>query len=653
MRRRDFLKQVSAGLAVVAASSKYSRSTQLRASGIVPGKVPAVVRGNLQMRWADDETIRNVTELHPFDLQGRMSIAINARTTCLDPNLGYIAYSVIYFDTWAPHMVHTVGDFVDDMGRHTDSLWLNRNATNDQTNDCIVHRIAQNAMNDVDEGVAWNPPQYPFLWGGTTEKDRPKGRWAHLPENTRVILGMVSYYRASGDPRALETARSMVHAFYTVAEKNNRYLWFPDFNYEQVGSKILPMRVVNGTWFPYPPSGRRVVGNIDIKDPRSGTGDMGADFPASFNGMLLLPVMRFYEDTKEPLAAELAGKFSQLVVDQMPDFGKNIWSVNTSLETISGVFLVGQVLGVREFKAWAENAYKEFTGRGFTPDFGWTPENTSRPRVKGRLCCETCGTVSYLEATLQLAQYYDEKYWDKAERIAMNQLLEGQMLRTDFIEKIPATITKPLPHGDPKWFTTKDVMNRALGGFGTISGPNDFVQTAEDTVAAVQCCFGSGPRGLYDAWYYAAQEKGDTVQVSLQFSKRLPSAVITSYMPGKAMLEIEMTAGKKLRVRKPGWAKAERTRVVIAGKEKKVPLEGTYLELGYLAGGTKVRVEFPDETVRKTERIGEVEFRTVWRGNAVVEMEPAGEIYPLYQGRNRQDGVIPLPYINPHPINPL
>ena len=80
---------------------------------------------------------------------------------------------------------------------------------------------------------------------------------------------------------------------------------------------------------------------------------------------------------------------------------------------------------------------------------------------------------------------------------------------------------------------------------------------------------------------------------------------------------------------------------------------GTYFDLGYLGGGIKVRMDFPDETVGKTERIGEVEFRTVWRGNAMVEMEPKGEIYPLYQGRNRQDGVTPLPFINPDPVNPL
>ena len=65
---------------------------------------------------------------------------------------------------------------------------------------------------------------------------------------------------------------------------------------------------------------------------------------------------------------------------------------------------------------------------------------------------------------------------------------------------------------------------------------------------------------------------------------------------------------------------------------------GTYFDLGYLAGGTKVRMEFPDETMRKTERIGEVEFRTVWRGNAVVKMEPAGRSIPYIRDGTGRTG---------------
>jgi len=627
--RRDFLKRSGLGLAmVVAGDSSYARREEQRAARIVPGKIPERVPGKLPMKWADEAMIRQAAELHPFDLQRRMNIAVNARTTCVDPDLGYLSYAEIHFDNRPPLMLHTVGDLVDDTGRHTDSLWLNRSATNDHTNDDVVHKITENAMDVVDQGLAWNPQSAPYAVAGHEQEQI--GRWTDLPETSRMFLGLVTYYGATGNPRALSTLRAMMRRHFEIAEKDDRYLWFPHDIYIPVGTKVLPWNLAHGE-------------KVDVRDPHSASTGMV--------GLMLLPVVRYYEVTKDPLAADFSIKYSRLIVELMPDFVNTIEHTHSRLAMISGVLMAGQVLGVPEFEEWAEETYQRYTQQDFIPDFGWTPERTSRKRVAGHLCCETCSTVDYLELALQLAQYRNEKYWDHVERIAMNQLLEGQMLRTDFVERIPSATTK-LPNVDTKWSTTDSVMNRALGGFASFSGPNDWVQT-RDLIWTVQCCVGSGPRGLYDAWYYAAQEQGDTVKVNLQFSKRLPSAVITSYMPGKAMVEIEMTQGKKLRVRKPGWASAEQSRIVVDGKKKKASLAGTYFDMGYLQAGTKVRVEFPDQTVRKTERIGEVEFRTVWRGNAVVEMEPAGEIYPLYQGRNRQNGVMPLPFVNSLPVNPL
>src|SRR6266850_508579 len=104
MERRDFLKRTSLAL-VAAGSGLYGRGEETRTARLVPGKVPDSVRGKLPMKWADEAMIRKAAELHPFDLQRRMELAVNARTTCVDPNLGYISYSQVHFDTDPPHMV--------------------------------------------------------------------------------------------------------------------------------------------------------------------------------------------------------------------------------------------------------------------------------------------------------------------------------------------------------------------------------------------------------------------------------------------------------------------------------------------------------------------------------------------------------------------
>ena len=188
--RRRFLTHVG-GLATVATGlGSKLRGKELQASRIVPGKIPDYVPGKLEMKWADEAMVRQAAELHPFDLQHRMLLASNAQTTCVDPNLGYIGYSQISLQTQPAEMRHIVGDFVDDMGRHTDSLHLTPSATGSCHNVEVVRRIAQNAMDVVDGGLAWNPPVEPFVsWWTNNPKGRPRNRWAHLPEVTRLIWG--------------------------------------------------------------------------------------------------------------------------------------------------------------------------------------------------------------------------------------------------------------------------------------------------------------------------------------------------------------------------------------------------------------------------------------------------------------------------------
>ena len=637
MGRREFLWQTGLGLGWCATGCAGLQGLgRPRAARILPGKVPEKIRGRLKLQWPDEALVHRAAAMHPFDLQGRMELAASAMTCCTDPDWGYIGYSQVHFDTRPPHMLHVVGDFVDDMGRHTDALWMIRSALGRLPNEQVVRQMARNAMDVVDDGMAWDPHEAPFSWWGG--EDRPRDRWTHLPEATRVILGMISYHRATGDKRALATAREMVHGFYNIASKDDRYLWYPDMNYEQVGDEILPMGVARG----------RIPRQTE---PASGAGGDGNQ-PAAMMGLMLLPTVRYYEQTGDPVAAELVTRFTRLVIELMPNFATSIGQTHSSLATASGIFKAGLVLNKPEYVDWSLNVYETFLDLDFIPDFGWTPEGTGRERTQGHLCCEACTTTDLLELSLLAALHRDEKYWDVAERVAMNQLLEGQILRPDWFARIPDSHIKPLPQMNPAWFTIEGMPERLLGGFGSFAGPNDFVQI-NDLAWTVQCCFGSGGRGLYDVWYHAAREDLETVRVNMQFSKRLPSALIISQMPGKASLQIRMTQSKRLLVRKPQWADKGMTMIRVNGQVQSSPLRGTYFDLGVLPRDAVVQIDFPDQLVNKEEQIGSVRFSTVWRGNAVVRMQPEGSIYPLYQGRDRQDGVTPLPFISVQPIDPL
>jgi hypothetical protein len=510
-------------------------------------------------------------------------------------------------------------------------------------------------MDFVDEGISWIPKGTPWA---------PKNRWSHLPEGSRTMLGLVTYYMATGDERAKKTMGEMVARHYDLACKNEKYFWFVDMNYEEVDGKLMPRRILSGE-------------TLDETNPMSGLrsttmGDYNR--PATSTGMFFLPMMRFYEATGDERAAELVRKASQLIVDKMPDFAEQINHTHFNMATVSGILKCGALMNIPEFIQWGEKVYQQFIAKDYIPDFGWTPETATRPRKKDSLGCEACGTTDYIEVAILLAQYLNDKYWDDVERIGMNQLLEGQMLRIDFQERMPPQPNfffsekkkfdqkekkrnlflsiAPLGQMDAKMSTTECVLERCLGGFAGWGGPNDFIQMSANP-GLMQCCFGSGARSLYDLWYFTAQEENEKVQVNMMFSKRLPSATIISYMPGKPCLEITMEKPAKLLVRKPNWVDVLQTQVFVNNQIFHPRVEGHYFNFGLLPAETSVRIDFPDKTTTKREKIGETEITTIWRGNAVIDIYPPGEIYPLYQNRNRVDAVVPYKnsaFIPLHPI---
>jgi hypothetical protein len=218
---RRYLKWVGIGLAlVIGACSLLPAQDRPNADRLIPGKIPERTPGHLMLAWPDETLIRKAREMHPFDLQGRMELAISAMTSCTDPDLSYLSYSYGTFNARPAWMQHCLGDFVDDTGRHTDAMWMIRSVTDSRLNEQVVRKMVRNAMDVVEDGIAWDPPQEPFTWYGVGAK--PTDRWTHLPEASRMILGLLSYYRATDDPRVLEKVRAMVHQLYNIASKDDR-----------------------------------------------------------------------------------------------------------------------------------------------------------------------------------------------------------------------------------------------------------------------------------------------------------------------------------------------------------------------------------------------------------------------------------------------
>jgi hypothetical protein len=70
----------------------------------------------------------------------------------------------------------------------------------------------------------------------------------------------------------------------------------------------------------------------------------------------------------------------------------------------------------------------------------------------------------------------------------------------------------------------------------------------------------------------------------------------------------------------------------INGQEHPLVWEGAYLVVKERRLGDRIVVDYPMRVVTLTDTIkGKGVFRTKWKGNTVVSIDPPGEIYPLFQ----------------------
>jgi hypothetical protein len=278
-----------------------------------------------------------------------------------------------------------------------------------------------------------------------------------------------------------------------------------------------------------------------------------------------------------------------------------------------------------ELVDWARSVFDKLQELHATR-FGWIPESLSFIHGLG---CETDAMTAQLEIAFLLARHVDDAYWETAERIAMNQLLQQQILDVD-------------PLGD---------ASVLLGGFASFAAPHDWF--VPEGPYLTQSCHGSGMRSLYNVWYHTAWwEKGSagtTLRVNLHWSKNLPGARILSHLPESTALEIHLDRPCHVVVRKPDWAAPDQihVRVATAGESAARPLtvklDGRWLHLGSLDKDTTVALDFPEEVVTRKDVIHDyakdedVTFTTRWRGNAVLSIEPRGPRRPNYTRRARAD----------------
>lgn len=299
------------------------------------------------------------------------------------------------------------------------------------------------------------------------------------------------------------------------------------------------------------------------------------------------------------------------------------------------------------YLSWVKAIYDYY--RKWALDTGWLPER----RELSEHCThsETCLNGDMFETELWLALAGYDELWDQMERDLMNYFNLMQFeLTDDFLawyknvhaDKSEEEIQKSIR-----------ILKDLEGGFISAVTPNDYifkVNEGETHYGMVDykgkkivfdmmgCCPPEGMRSIYYAWKYAQVADETGVTVYLPIDSESEYARVETLLPKEGKITVTMKESAPLKVRVPSWADRDSVKFWVNGKETPVQFGGaanSYVCIDSLLANDQVIVEYTlvefyqKVSVSYCGRATE-EYTYHWIGNTVVDVDPKGDYFPLY-----------------------
>ena len=382
-------------------------------------------------------------------------------------------------------------------------------------------------------------------------------------------------------------------------------------------------------------------------------------------GMVLEPVLKYYEASKDPEALDFAIAFSEgeMANDQW-NFGllhdtskftdrQRDQALKTSSVAVWPVAPPDVDLGVAEdgsflhhshlrghlgwgmahlasitmnkrLTDWSLRLLDFYISRG--TDYGWIPESMSHP-----FRSETCAVSDVISMAVCMAKGGHTRYWDVAERYVRNYIRNAQFFRTPQYDALYMA-RHPGPEGESG---LKDAMVLE-GGFQGGMGINDRLQDSSH-MDMMGCCVPEGMRAVHTVWTNTIGFSEGCVSVNMNFSVDSPYAVTKTMLPERGGVSIEMRCDAGLRIRMPPWVKPGTERAIINSRKlEKCSWVDSYLEAGRVQSGDIIEITYDLPVFSQKHAVKDVagkpdrQLTIVWRGNTVKSVSPKGEHLPIY-----------------------
>jgi hypothetical protein len=542
-----------------------------------------------------------------LDLAARAALAVHALVSLRDESLGGLLYFDVHYDREPAVAVHAPWDYGDGTGRYLDALVLAHVLTSLPEALDVAYDLAGLLMSWQGEmGLLWWPPEPWTAPGWTNDMRRlrdwePGQRVAEIAWGPRgALLGLTSLCLFTGEERYRESARRIVDGLNTVALGSSSYAFYPEIAYR------------GGGW--------------------QYTAEPLPDSTSEWTCASSFSLLRFYAATGYEPALELAGRMLRFILHRARGFERDgsfhettgFWNhFHSKSAIITAVILYGLLAEQPEYVAWGRQAYE--AAKAWGTDYGWFPEDLRNFRR-----CETCGITDMIEAALLLGLHVSPAYLDDAQRYGRNHLFESQLLSTAGIARIPRPVGQPRAHlEEPRAYTDRDVVQRALGSFAGWSAPNDFFD--EGRFSGMGCCNAAGTRALYDLWHHAVDDDGETARVHMAFDRACTWGDLSTAEPFLGGLTVRLKAPRRLAVRIPGWTARTEVQVHVNGAPARAEHRGQYLWLEGVQAGDTASISYPAPISSRSYVLGDSTYVANYRGDTIFSISPRGRFLPLYE----------------------
>jgi hypothetical protein len=536
------------------------------------------------------------TSFHPTHwLQNAASLAMSALLARIDLNQAARPYFWIDIRQSPPQASHSYWDGVDIAGRFVDGLLLARQMTGRSDGQEAEAQLRDYlwAQQDPQDGLFYNWEDE-VVSGGEMSKYIPDAGVLTRPRHVDLFcqrgpLIALCTLLVTGDATALPRWNRLIQGLRRLTERTA-----PD-----------ELRFPTYRWAP------------TLKPEWT----MGASVPEKWLGYryaLLTGLARGVELVGDSATTELALGLARWYIrhGDVPADGR--YAANTHsggiLPTAVGIARLGIHTGDAEMIAWAQRVY-EWT-RANTPDFGFLRDGLGLDGFFASTC-ETCGLADLIHLALVLTQAGIGDYWDDIERIGRNQLLENQYRDAAMLRQLYPGIDEA-------------VLAMMHGGFECAAFPNRLL--AYSGIEA--CCIGGGLRALYHVWRGTISETSDTTHVHLGFSRTTPHVAVIGYEPWLGRIEVQLCTPRRLTIRAPGHADLATVTLTLDGQRIQPTWSGRYAQLDQLGAGQVVTLSYPLHEHQASYEIAGQHYTGAWRGATLLEIQPPGEGYPIYQRRH-------------------